>query len=124
MKTTSSPEPADVAALLPLPPATFHILLALAAGDRHGYGIIQDVETRTEGRLRLSPGTLYRTIQRLLEQGLIVEPKRRADPQDDPRRRYYRITPFGTLVARAETRRLTQLVRLARGAGFLTPEPT
>jgi DNA-binding PadR family transcriptional regulator len=113
-----------VAALLPLPPATFHILLALAAGDRHGYGIIQDVETRTEGRLRLSPGTLYRTIQRLLEQGLIVEPKRRADPQDDPRRRYYRITPYGTLVARAETRRLTQLVRLARGAGFLTPEPT
>jgi DNA-binding PadR family transcriptional regulator len=122
VKTT--PDPADVTALLPLPPATFHILLALAAGDRHGYGIIQDVETRTDGALRLSPGTLYRTIQRLLEQGLIVEPKRRADPQDDPRRRYYRITPFGTLVARAETRRLTQLVRLARGVGFLTPEPT
>ena len=117
-------DPADLGALLPLPPATFHILLALAAGDRHGYGIIQDVEARTNGALRLSPGTLYRTIQRLLEQGLIVEPKRRADPLDDPRRRYYRITPFGTAVARAETRRLTQLVRLARGAGFLTPEPT
>jgi DNA-binding PadR family transcriptional regulator len=122
VKTT--PDSTDVTALLPLPPATFHILLALAAGDRHGYGIIQDVEARTGGALRLSPGTLYRTIQRLLEQELIVEPKRRADPLDDPRRRYYRITPFGTLVARAETRRLTQLVRLARGVGFLTPEPT
>jgi DNA-binding PadR family transcriptional regulator len=114
----------DVAPLLPLPPATFHILLALAAGDRHGYGIIQDVEARTDGALRLSPGTLYRSIQRLLEQGLIVEPKRRADPSDDPRRRYYRITPFGTAVARAESRRLTQLVRLARVAGLLAPEPT
>ena len=122
MKTPA--ESLDVSALLPLPPATFHILLALAASDRHGYGIIQDVEARTDGALRLSPGTLYRTIQRLLEQGLILEPKRRADPQDDPRRRYYRITPSGTLVARAETRRLAQLVRLARGAGLLTPEPT
>lgn len=116
--------PADVDALLPLPPATFHILLALSGGDRHGYGIIQDVEARTDGALRLSPGTLYRTIQRLLEQGLIVEPKRRAAASDDPRRRYYRITPFGTAVARAETRRLTQLVRLAKGAGLLTPEPS
>ena len=122
MKTP--PDSTDVTALLPLPPATFHILLALAAGDRHGYGIIQDVETRTDGALRLSPGTLYRTIQRLLEQGLIVEPKRRPDPQDDPRRRYYRITPYGTAAARAESRRLTQLVRLAKGVGFLTPEPT
>ena len=122
MKMT--PDPSDITALLPLPPATFHILLALAAADRHGYGIIQDVEARTDGALRLSPGTLYRSIQRLLEQGLIVEPKRRSDPADDPRRRYYRITPFGTLVARAETRRLTQLVRIAKGVGFLTPEPT
>ena len=63
-------------------------------------------------------------IQRLLEQGLIVEPKRRSDPLDDPRRRYYRITPLGTATARAESRRLTQLVRLARVAGLLTPEPT
>ena len=122
MKPTA--DSADVTVLLPLPPATFHILLALAADDQHGYGIIQDVEARTGGALRLSPGTLYRTIQRLLEQGLIVEPKRRADPSDDPRRRYYRITPFGTAAARAETRRLTQLVRIARGVGFLTPEPT
>lgn len=122
MKTT--PDSTDVTELLPLPPATFHILLALATGDRHGYGIIQDVEARTGGDLRLSPGTLYRSIQRLLEQGLIVEPKRPADPSDDPRRRYYRITPFGTAVARAETRRLTHLVRLARVAGLLTPEPS
>ena len=119
-----TPDPKDVAALLPLPPATFHILLALATADRHGYGIIQDVEARTGGALRLSPGTLYRTIQRLLEQGLIVEPKRRSDQLDDPRRRYYRITPFGTAAARAESRRLTQLVRLAKVAGLLTPEPT
>jgi DNA-binding PadR family transcriptional regulator len=114
----------DVLELLPLPPATFHILLALAAGDRHGYGIIQDVEARTDGALRLSPGTLYRSIQRLLEQGLIMEPKRPIGRLDDPRRRYYRITPFGTAVARAETRRLTQLVRLARVAGLLAPEPS
>ena len=114
----------NVEELLPLPPATFHILLALAAGDRHGYGIIQDVEARTDGALRLSPGTLYRSIQRLLEQGLIIEPKRPLGSLDDPRRRYYRITPFGTTVARAETRRLTHLVRLARVAGLLAPEPS
>ena len=118
-----TPDPDEVSALLPLPPATFHILLALATDDRHGYGIIQDVESRTAGDLRLSPGTLYRTIQRLLEQGLIVEPKRRVSATDDPRRRYYRITPFGTAVARAETRRLTHLVRLAKVAGLLAPEP-
>ena len=107
----------------PLPPATFHILLALATADRHGYGIIQDVEARTRGALRLSPGTLYRTIQRLLEQGLIVEPRRRHDPDDDPRRRYYQITPLGRAAAQAETRRLAQMVKLAGGAGFLTRAP-
>jgi hypothetical protein len=69
---------ADIAALLPLPPATFHTLVALSAGDKHGYGIIQDVEARKDGTLRLSAGTLYRTIQRLREQGLIVEPRRPA----------------------------------------------
>ena len=106
---------------LPLPPATFHILLALVEGDRHGYAIIQDIETRTEGELRLSAGTLYRSIARMVEQGLIVEVLKRATRQDDERRRYYRITPLGTSVARAEMRRLTQLVRLARASG-LTPE--
>ena len=117
-----SPDRPDIDALLPLPPATFHILLSLAEGDRHGYGIIQDVEQRTGGELRLSAGTLYRSIQRLLEQGLILESTRRPAPaEDDERRRYYRLTPFGTAVARAETRRLTELVRMARARG-LTPE--
>jgi DNA-binding PadR family transcriptional regulator len=112
----------DTAAHLPLPPATFHILVALSDEDRHGYAIIQDVEARTGGELRLSPGTLYRSIQRMLEAGLIVEARRRPAPAlDDERRRYYSITPLGTAVARAEMRRLTQLVRLARARG-LTPE--
>jgi len=105
--------------LLPLPAATFHILMALADGDRHGYGIIQDVSASTDGGLKLSAGTLYRSIQRMLEQGLIVETRDRPAPElDDERRRYYRITPFGTAVARAEARRLTDLVRLARASGF------
>jgi DNA-binding PadR family transcriptional regulator len=107
----------------PLPPATFHILMSLAEEERHGYAIIQDVEASTEGELRLSPGTLYRSIQRMLEQGLIVESNRRpARAMDDERRRYYRITPLGIATARAELRRLTQLVRLGRSRG-LTPEP-
>ena len=103
---------------LPLPPATFHILLALVEGERHGYAIIQDVEARTDGELRLSAGTLYRSVARMVEQGLIAEVVKRATRQDDERRRYYRITPLGTSVARAEMRRLTQLVRLARASGL------
>src|ERR1041385_1128936 len=109
----------EAAGLLPLPPATCHILLALADEDRHGYAIIQEVAARTGGELTLSAGTLYRSIQRMLEQGLLVETRQRPAPEeDDERRRYYRITPFGIAVARAETRRLTQLVRLARESGF------
>jgi DNA-binding PadR family transcriptional regulator len=109
----------EVDELLPLPAATFHILLALADDDRHGYAIIQDVEARTGGDLTLSAGTLYRSIQRMLEQGLLVETRDRPAPEDDDeRRRYYRITPFGLEVAKAETRRLTDLVRMARAAGF------
>ncbi len=116
-----SPQPDS---LLPLPPATFHILLAVAEEDRHGYAIIQDVAARTDGELKLSAGTLYRSIQRMLEQGLIVESRKRPAPAlDDERRRYYSITAFGTSVARSEMRRLTQLVRLARARG-LTPETT
>lgn len=111
----------DIDALLPLPPATFHILLALADQDRHGYAIIQAVEARTDGELRLSAGTLYRSIQRMLDQGLLVETRERPAPdEDDERRRYYRITPHGTAVAKAEARRLAQLVRMARAVG-LTP---
>ena len=109
--------------LLPLPPATFHILLALTGGERHGYAIIQDVEERTGGDLRMSAGTLYRSVARMVEQGLIAEVTRRRSVADDERRRYYRVTPFGTAVARAEMRRLSQLVRLARASG-LTLEAT
>ncbi|HEY2848459.1 MAG TPA: PadR family transcriptional regulator [Gemmatimonadaceae bacterium] len=110
----------DIAALIPLPPATFHILMAVAQEDRHGYGIIQDVVRRTDGELRLSPGTLYRSIQRMLEHGLIIETDDRPAPElDDERRRYYRISAFGTAVARAETRRMAQLVRMARTQGLL-----
>jgi DNA-binding PadR family transcriptional regulator len=107
-------------ALLPLPPATFHILMAVADEDRHGYAIIREVAARTNGEMRLSAGTLYRSVQRMLEQGLIEETDERPAPEeDDERRRYYRITDFGTAVARAEARRLTQLVRLARASGFV-----
>jgi DNA-binding PadR family transcriptional regulator len=115
---TSNPSPDE---LLPLPPVTFHLLLSLVDGERHGYAIIQDVEARTGGELRLSAGTLYRSIARMVEQGLIAEVVKRRTAADDERRRYYRITPFGTAVARAEMRRLSELVRLARRSG-LTPE--
>jgi len=110
---------ADVDRQLPLQPAAFHILVALAGEDRHGYAIIQDVSVRTGGALKLSAGTLYRSIQRMVEQGLIVEPRERPAPdQDDERRRYYRITPFGEAVARAEARRISELVRMARRRGL------
>jgi len=106
--------------LLPLPPATFHILMAVADTDRHGYAIIQEVAGRTDGSVRLSAGTLYRSLQRMLEQGLIDETGERPAPdEDDERRRYYRITSFGAAVARAEARRLADLVRLARASGFV-----
>jgi DNA-binding PadR family transcriptional regulator len=109
----------EAASLLPLPPVTFHILLALADEDRHGYAIIQEVAARTGGELKLSAGTLYRSIQRMLEQGLIAETRDRPAPEDDDeRRRYYRITKFGVETARAEARRLAQLVKFARQSGF------
>jgi DNA-binding PadR family transcriptional regulator len=112
-------EQTDIDALLPLPEATFHILLALADSDRHGYAIIQDVAERTGGEVTLGAGTLYRSIQRMQEQGLIVETRERPSPElDDERRRYYRITPLGAAVARAESRRLARLVRLARARGL------
>ncbi len=110
----------EIDELLPLPEATFHILLALADGDRHGYGIIQDIATRTDGALKLGAGTLYRSIQRMLEQGLLVETTERPTPaDDDERRRYYRLTGFGRSVAKAETARLMHLVSLARAGGFV-----
>jgi DNA-binding PadR family transcriptional regulator len=115
------PARAGIEAFLPLSPAVFHILLVLSTGDRHGYGISRDVETFTNGAVRLSHGTLYRTIQRLLEQGLITEPRARVTI--DPRRRPYRITALGRAVAEAESQRLSELVRLAEGAGLL-PMPS
>jgi DNA-binding PadR family transcriptional regulator len=108
-----------IVAMLPLLPATFHILVALADEDRHGYAIIQDVAARTDGSIRLSPGTLYRSIQRMLEDGLIVETDERPSPEDDDeRRRYYRLTTLGTAVAQAEAARLMDLVRMARARGL------
>jgi len=110
----------DPDTLLPLPPVTFHLLLSLADGDRHGYAIIQEVARRTDGAVRLGPGTLYRSIQRMLEQGLVTEPRTRpARADDDERRRYYRLTPFGVSVLRAETDRLAGLVRMARATGLV-----
>ncbi|MBC8166258.1 MAG: helix-turn-helix transcriptional regulator [Bryobacteraceae bacterium] len=112
----------DVKQFLPMQGAEFHILLSLAGENRHGYAIIQDVEGRSEGAVRLSAGTLYRTVQRLLENGLIAEMDERPDPdEDDQRRRYYRITELGLAAARAEAGRLQGLVKMARNCG-LTPE--
>lgn len=109
----------EIDALLPLPAATFYILTALGEGERHGYAIIQDVAARTGGAVKLSAGTLYRSIQRMQEQGLIQESRRRPAPaDDDERRRYYQITPLGSAVVRAELRRLSQLIKLARASGF------
>src|SRR5215207_7622685 len=105
-----SPDP-DPQSLLPLQPAVFHILMALADEDRHGYAIIQEVLARTGGDVRLSPGTLYRSIQRMLDDDLIVEVHERPSPElDDERRRYYRISKFGRAVAREEAARLSALV--------------
>ena len=110
----------EVDALLPLQPATFHILIALADSDRHGYAVIQDIAARTDGSVRMSAGTLYRSIQRMQEQGLIAETRHRPAPaDDDERRRYYALTDFGSAVARAEARRLTQLVKMAKASGFV-----
>ncbi|HEX8036806.1 MAG TPA: PadR family transcriptional regulator [Ktedonobacterales bacterium] len=105
----------DVRRFLPLTPATFHILLALAAGERHGYGIMQEVASTTEGQMRLGPGTLYRSIKQLLEGGLIAEAGERTDPSlSDERRRYYQLTDLGRRVAQAEAIRLSRLVAQAR----------
>ena len=105
---------------LPLTPADFNILLALADGEKHGYGIMKEITTHTGGRLRLGPGTLYGAIKRLLEDDLIEEIAERPDPaHDDERRRYYGLTEFGQRVAAAEASRLADLVRLAHDRRLL-----
>jgi DNA-binding PadR family transcriptional regulator len=105
----------DPARFLPLSPHQFHILLALTDSERHGYGVIQDVEQRTGGELRLGTGTLYTAIARLVELGLIADAGRA--PQINERRRYYRLTPLGRSVLRAEASRLDALLRHARARG-------
>ena len=105
--------------MLPLSSQVFHILVALASGDQHGYAIMQDVADRTGGELRLSPGTLYGSLKRLLEQGLIVELRERERPKsDDERRRYYRLTPFGRKVVQAEADRMASLLDQAKAYGL------
>ena len=106
--------------LLPLPTALFHILIALADRDRHGYSIMQDVAARTGGAVRLSAGTLYSSIRRMLEQGLIEELADSPDPSStDERRRYYRLARFGRRVAAAEVARLNSLLKQARATGLV-----
>ncbi|HET6900075.1 MAG TPA: PadR family transcriptional regulator [Vicinamibacteria bacterium] len=106
--------------LLPLPTAVFHILIALADRDRHGYSILQDAAARTNGKVQLSAGTLYSSIRRMLEQGLIEELAQSPEPSNtDERRRYYRLTRFGRRVAAAEVGRLRALVQQARETGLV-----
>ncbi len=100
---------------LPLTPAVFHILLALADGEKHGYAIMQEVEDVTEGKVHMGPGTLYGSIKRVLSAGLIEESDDRPDPTlDDERRRYYRLTGLGRAVLREEAERMAELMALAR----------
>jgi DNA-binding PadR family transcriptional regulator len=118
-RRSASADP-DPVSFLPLPRDTFHILVSLADRERHGYSVMQDVAERTEGALRLSPSTLYASIKRLLAQDLIEELEERPDPEhDDERRRYYRLTPLGRNVAKAEARRLERLLADARATGLL-----
>lgn len=121
MKPTDHPEK-----MLPLSPAVFHILLALADGERHGYSIMQEIAKHTDGKLRIGPTTLYRSIKHMLEDGLITEVAERPDTElDDERRRYYRLTTFGQQVASAEVHRLEQALNVARHktllGGLLAP---
>ena len=114
--TSQSPE-----SFLPLTPAVFHILLALADGEKHGYAIMQEVETNTGGIVAMGPGTLYGSIKRMLAAGLIEESDERPDPElDDQRRRYYRLTGLGGQVVETESRRLAVLVALAKAKHVMT----
>ncbi|MEO8098816.1 MAG: PadR family transcriptional regulator [Acidobacteriota bacterium] len=117
--------------LLPLTPPVFHILLALADGDRHGYAIMQDVERQTEGALQLGPGTLYGCLKRMLAAGLVeessgpglqLEAPSQAAPSDDDRRRYYRMTTLGTRTVRSEAARLAQALSAAKSKRLFAGE--
>jgi DNA-binding PadR family transcriptional regulator len=115
MKTDSNPS-----SFLPLKPAAFHILLSLADGERHGYGIMQEVLFRTDGKVKIGPGTLYGAIKRLLADQLIAETEERPDPKlDDERRRYYCLTELGRKVITLEAKRLSELVDMAYAKNLL-----
>jgi DNA-binding PadR family transcriptional regulator len=117
MMTTIKINPEE---MLPLTPAVFHILLALAEGERHGYAIMREVGESTNGQIKMGPGTLYGTVKRLLEAGLIEESDQRpAAQEDDERRRYYRLTGVGQRVLEAEADRYNSLAKLARRKGLL-----
>ena len=117
MTTRPARSPLD---LLPLTPAMFHVLVAIVDRDLHGYAIIKDVSVRTEGNVELGTGTLYGILKRLLADGLVLESNRRQPAEDDDaRRRYYRLTPFGREVVAAETERLESMVAAARSTRLL-----
>lgn len=110
-----TPEPVDPRSFLPLTPLAFQVLLALAGTDRHGYGIIREVDERTDGLIRLRTGTLYTLLQRLIEEALIEDaPTPAGETTDDSRRKYYRLTELGRSVLGAEARRLESLIGEAR----------
>jgi DNA-binding PadR family transcriptional regulator len=114
----------DPQELLPLTPAVFNILLALADGEKHGYGIMLEVEANTKGQVLMGPGTLYGSIKRMLQAGLIEESDERVDPEtDDPRRRsYYRLTGLGRRALRMEAERLASQIKVARAKNIFSPD--
>ena len=115
MTRAKSDRSKEVAALLPLKPQDYHILFVLLDGERHGYGMVKEIERQTGGMIRLEAGNLYRSVRRLIKQGLIVESDRRPAPEsDDERRRYYGVTEFGRRVVAAETERMRTLVAAAK----------
>ena len=109
----------DPSELLPLTPISFHILLALASAENHGYGLMKEIRERSDGRLRPATGTVYLALQRLEDDDLVTDATRKPRSRDDPRRRYYRLTPFGRRVARAEAERLARLVGMANDVNLL-----
>jgi DNA-binding PadR family transcriptional regulator len=113
----------DPKSLLPLTPAVFHVMLAMLDGAGHGYGIMREVERLTDGEVQLGPATLYRSIQKMVADGLIEELPAEHGPEADERRRVYALTPFGRRVAREEAERLASLVRAAARRGLLTGGP-
>lgn len=110
----------DIQKLLPLTPTVFHMLLALADGEKHGYGIMQAVEVETHGQMKIRTGSLYGAIRRMLEAGLIEEVTERLDPElDDERRRYYGLTDFGRRVLAVEAGRIARAMAVIQGKQVL-----